>query len=92
MRRFLKWIIKTFYPDLLESGRHWVDTMIVNPRFKIVRALVEHVEETKSEGQHKHVYVLTAMTSEARRNGTPASAKDINFMIELVLQMKKRGL
>ena len=92
IKRFLKWIIEKFYPDLLASEQDWIDGMIREPRFEMIRALVERAEETKSEGEHKHVYVLTALTAEARRNGRPASVKDTNFLIELALQFKKRGL
>lgn len=94
VKRFVTWIIKTFYPDLIQSSRppHWVDEMAAGPQFERIRALIDEVDKTGSWGQHKQVYVLTAMTSEARRNGTPTSVKDINFLIELALQMKKRGL
>lgn len=91
MKRFLKWMIEKFYPDLL-AGQDWIDRMVREPRFATIRALVEHAEGTKSAGEHKHVYVLTALTSEARRNGRLYSVKDTNFLIELALQLKKRGL
>jgi len=89
MKRFLEWLIRTYYPDLLKADT-WVDDIIRDTRFKVVDLLVNQAEETKSQGPYKHIYVATAVQAEARRNGRPAETKDINFMIELALQLKKR--
>lgn len=91
MRRFLKWLIKTFYPDLLREDT-WIEEMIRDTRFKVVDLLVDQAEETKSQGPYKHIYVATAVQAEARKNGRLIETKDINFMIELSLQLKKRTL
>lgn len=92
IKRFVTWIVKTFYPDLIAVDSTWIDETIRDPRFKTVQALLEHAEQTKSLGEYKHIYVLTALISDAVRNGRLESAQDINFMIELALQIKKRGL
>lgn len=95
IKRFVEWIVRTFYPDLIAtepSEPTLIDQTVRDLRFKTVQTLVDHAEETKSQGEYKHIYVLTAMISDARRNGLPVSTSDINFMIELALQIKKRGL
>jgi len=89
MKRFLEWVLTTFYPELLRKDT-WVDEMIRGTRFKVVDLLVDQAEETKSQGPYKHIYVATAVQAEARKNGRPVETKDINFMIELALQLKKR--
>lgn len=92
MKRFLKWLIKTFCPDLLKQEDPWIYEVVHSTRFKVIDLLVDQAEETKSQGPYKHIYVATAVQAEARKNGRLIETKDINFMIELALQLKKRRL
>lgn len=97
IQRIINWLIHWYYPNhilvpkdeliVTNAEKDTVMAIVESSLFDKVLALCRNIEQSKSLGEYKRVYVKTAIQAERRRlDLIPWLERDINLAIELAVR------
>lgn len=82
MERLARWMESRYLPNEAQMRQD----LLAKPWYRVVQRKVEEAERTKSAGEHKRVYVETAVKAACARAGKqPPPQRDLNLAIELAV-------